>query len=599
MAVVDQGRQLNSLPNYDAAHFMPAIYSLPSSDFRDIVSGTNGYPAQPGYDLATGRGSPIANLLVPALAGTAQVSGQVFNDANANGVLDNGEVGLSGWTVYEDLNGNQAFDPQTTTTVNSTDTPKAISNGATVVSSLPVSGLTGNIVDVNVTVNISDAHDGDLTINLISPSGTVITLADRVGGSNGQNFSGTIFDDQASEYISAGVASFSGSYAPIGSLSSLVGTNPNSATPWKLQIINHSSSHTGTLTSWSLQFKTGDISTTTAANGSYYFSGMVPGSYQIADIVQPPYAPTSPSSGSFSVSLVAGQSVSGENFGNHASISATPTAITLAAASDTGISNSDGITRLNNNGPAAELQFQVAGTVAGAAVSVYADSTLIGSATAAGATTLVTTNGTLTLGDRISLDHGDTTRAGQIRLGESPGLVDQDRHGRAAALDRAGAARSALEPGVANDDFVQRSGKRPRLDRPATDVQRRARPTCWAAQSVTTADGGATWTLNDLSSLTSVGGSYELDVLSSGTPVDRHRRKCRQHHGQHDIRRRPGRAGHRFERASLGDGFYQPVDAISERFTLPTRLPPRSPTAIRSVSPDSRRPSPARASATR
>src|SRR5438128_2518985 len=44
------------------------LYSLnTSSDFRDITSGSNGYPAGVGYDLVTGIGSPLANNLVPAL----------------------------------------------------------------------------------------------------------------------------------------------------------------------------------------------------------------------------------------------------------------------------------------------------------------------------------------------------------------------------------------------------------------------------------------------------------------------------------------------------------------------------------------------------
>ena len=34
--------------------------------FHDITSGNNGYPAGPGYDLVTGIGSPVANVLVPA-----------------------------------------------------------------------------------------------------------------------------------------------------------------------------------------------------------------------------------------------------------------------------------------------------------------------------------------------------------------------------------------------------------------------------------------------------------------------------------------------------------------------------------------------------
>ena len=68
MAIVDQGRALagqGSLSNAGAA-----LYGLPASDFHDVVQGSNGYAAHPGYDLVTGRGSPyadrIASQLVPA-----------------------------------------------------------------------------------------------------------------------------------------------------------------------------------------------------------------------------------------------------------------------------------------------------------------------------------------------------------------------------------------------------------------------------------------------------------------------------------------------------------------------------------------------------
>lgn len=70
MAVVDQGRVLNGLTSLDGpSQTLPTIYSLPSSDFHDITTGNNGYAAGPGYDLVTGRGTPIVNLLVPAMAG--------------------------------------------------------------------------------------------------------------------------------------------------------------------------------------------------------------------------------------------------------------------------------------------------------------------------------------------------------------------------------------------------------------------------------------------------------------------------------------------------------------------------------------------------
>lgn len=65
MAIADQARgSAGTLANAQAN-----LYNLPSTDFHDITSGSNGYSAGPGYDLVTGRGSPIANLIVDGLAG--------------------------------------------------------------------------------------------------------------------------------------------------------------------------------------------------------------------------------------------------------------------------------------------------------------------------------------------------------------------------------------------------------------------------------------------------------------------------------------------------------------------------------------------------
>ncbi len=45
-----------------------ALYSLPQADYNIITSGSNGYTANAGYNLVTGLGTPVANLLVPDLA---------------------------------------------------------------------------------------------------------------------------------------------------------------------------------------------------------------------------------------------------------------------------------------------------------------------------------------------------------------------------------------------------------------------------------------------------------------------------------------------------------------------------------------------------
>ena len=57
-----------------SASMAPTRPCQPSTPFRttrtnyhDITVGSNGYPAGPGYDLATGIGTPMANNLIPGL----------------------------------------------------------------------------------------------------------------------------------------------------------------------------------------------------------------------------------------------------------------------------------------------------------------------------------------------------------------------------------------------------------------------------------------------------------------------------------------------------------------------------------------------------
>jgi autotransporter-associated beta strand protein len=73
--VAEGGTTLNSPAN--PTQTLQAIYSLSASDFEDISSGYNGFSAEPGYDEVTGRGSPIANLLIPDLVRLAMEPGWV------------------------------------------------------------------------------------------------------------------------------------------------------------------------------------------------------------------------------------------------------------------------------------------------------------------------------------------------------------------------------------------------------------------------------------------------------------------------------------------------------------------------------------------
>ncbi|HEX4144189.1 MAG TPA: choice-of-anchor tandem repeat GloVer-containing protein [Pirellulales bacterium] len=69
IALADQIRVASGQGTLDGpSQTLPELYQLPAADFHDVTSGNNGISAAPGYDLVTGIGTPIANLVLPALA---------------------------------------------------------------------------------------------------------------------------------------------------------------------------------------------------------------------------------------------------------------------------------------------------------------------------------------------------------------------------------------------------------------------------------------------------------------------------------------------------------------------------------------------------
>ena len=68
VAIANQGRTLSGKGTLDGSQTLNAVYAAPATFFHDIVAGNNGYAAMPGFDLATGRGTPMAQQLVPFMA---------------------------------------------------------------------------------------------------------------------------------------------------------------------------------------------------------------------------------------------------------------------------------------------------------------------------------------------------------------------------------------------------------------------------------------------------------------------------------------------------------------------------------------------------
>ena len=110
------------------------------------------------------------------------------------------------------------------------------------------------ITDVNLTLNIEHTWIADLEVKLIAPDGvTEITLFEDVG-SNGDNFTNTVLDDDASTDVSSGESPFTGSYSPTGSLNDLNGIM--SAGDWTLHINDDANQDGGNLIDWSIQICT-------------------------------------------------------------------------------------------------------------------------------------------------------------------------------------------------------------------------------------------------------------------------------------------------------------------------------------------------------
>jgi len=120
----------------------------------------------------------------------------------------------------------------------------------------------GILSDVNARIRLNHTFDGDMTISLVHPDGTVVALSSGRGGS-GDNFGSgvndcsgtpTVFDDSATVAIAAGTAPFAGSFRPDSPLSALNGKQ--SAGTWKLRVTDSFAGDTGTIGCFQLELTT-------------------------------------------------------------------------------------------------------------------------------------------------------------------------------------------------------------------------------------------------------------------------------------------------------------------------------------------------------
>ena len=227
-----------------------------------------GLKANPN-DLPSGKPDPTG------------LSGVVWNDTNSNGRQDQDESGMADYMVFLDENGNGRWE-STTQTFTSSDTNLAIKDLGRTVSTLDINTSITSISDINLTLDIEHTYDGDLSAYLVSPDGTQVLLFASVGGS-GQNFTGTVFDDEALSGIAQGTAPFDGAFRPQRSLSDFDGMDPNGQ--WELRVYDSYKQDQGTLLQWSVEITSQEPFAMTDANGNYGFSDIEAGTCNLAVVV--------------------------------------------------------------------------------------------------------------------------------------------------------------------------------------------------------------------------------------------------------------------------------------------------------------------------
>jgi len=136
------------------------------------------------------------------------------------------------------------------TTVASPNVPVDICDTCTVNSTLSFD-IHGRVLDINTLLDITHSYDADLVLSL-SHGGTTVLLSDRQGGSGGQDYTGTVFDDQADISIHEGYAyaPYTGAFRPEEALAAFIGQDAFG--DWTLMATDSEAGDSGTLNSWGI-----------------------------------------------------------------------------------------------------------------------------------------------------------------------------------------------------------------------------------------------------------------------------------------------------------------------------------------------------------
>lgn len=203
--------------------------------------------ANPAISNATAANNGVYSCIVTDGSGCSGSASATVNVNAAPSVTATGGTTICNGNSVQ-LNAVTAASGQNTGS-NSTPLPIPDSPNPGVSSSITIGGSTNANALISITIDsLTHTYDGDLKIELFSPSGTSIILASAVGGA-GDNFIRTKFVPTGTS-IASGTAPFTGSFVPAaGSFAGLTGTANGT---WSLKITDLAGADVGTLWKWSI-----------------------------------------------------------------------------------------------------------------------------------------------------------------------------------------------------------------------------------------------------------------------------------------------------------------------------------------------------------
>jgi len=238
--------------NADADCAPPVISNVQSTDITGSAATITWDTDEPADSLMTYGETPPGSLTASdadldvahelRVRGLEECTTHFFSVASTDAVGNGAEDNNGGLYYTFETGWNSETDYP------STDTPLAIVDSGTINSIITIAD-NDTVLGIKVELNITHTYDGDLDITLISPLGTrVLLVADR--GGSAENFTNTLFDDEAATPIADGTAPFTGSFQPEEPLAGATGIS--GLGDWTLEVVDDAGSDTGTLDSWTL-----------------------------------------------------------------------------------------------------------------------------------------------------------------------------------------------------------------------------------------------------------------------------------------------------------------------------------------------------------